>query len=188
MPTRRAGTVALPSGACFVQPSQAKIGVIILWMRRAGFAAASGLITCSLLGVLCSLSSAYGASAGHQTGLGSAATSVYTEHDVLGAFAKVGDRLADTGFSTAYVSPVSVLESVKPRQGWDVTVYVYPSVSEAEVSYRENHVAWRSGGAAAVELANLVVVAARQGSAPATGSLALPALVARALALVHSSS
>jgi hypothetical protein len=156
-------------------------------MRRRRLTAACRVIACCVLSLVCSVLSASAARADRQSGLGRTVSSVYTEHAVLGAFAKVGDQLADTGFSTAYVSPVSVLESVKPRQGWNVTVYVYPSVGEAEVSFRANHVAWRSSGAAAAELGNLVVVAAPQGRESTKGSLALPTLVVRALALVHSS-
>jgi hypothetical protein len=117
-----------------------------------------------------------------------APATVYTEPEVLRAFRSAGDNLYDTGYSSSLGSPVTVLATVKPYQGWNAAVYIYPKASEAAASFRSNNPTWRTSGIAASELKNLVVIVVRPGEALARFArlLPMPQLVVKALSVVSS--
>jgi hypothetical protein len=117
-----------------------------------------------------------------------ASFAVYTEPEVLRAFRNVGDRLYDTGYSSSLGSPVTVLATVKPYQGWNAAVYIYPKVSQATASFRSNSETWRASGIVASELRNLLVIVVRPGQVLARSArpLPMPQLILRALAFVRS--
>lgn len=107
----------------------------------------------------------------------------YSAKQVKYGFAAVGDPVFDTGYS-AFASPVTILSSISPRDGWTATIYVYPSVDKAVSSFEANRAVWQRGGIAAEQRRNLVVTVShttKQGSA--RGKPAVPALVVKALAL-----
>jgi hypothetical protein len=108
---------------------------------------------------------------------------VYSAVEVRHGFAAVGDPLFDTGYSS-FASPVTVLSTVKSRDGWSATVYVYPSVAKASASFRANRAGWQASGIAAEQVGNLVVtVTGRTRSRSSGGTAVVPPLVVRALAL-----
>jgi hypothetical protein len=107
----------------------------------------------------------------------------YSAAEVRHGFAAVGDPLFDTG-SSSFASPVTVLSTVRPRDGWSATVYVYPSVAKASASFLANGAGWEASGIAAEQVRNLVVTVTRKAKSRASGGKAnLPALVVRALAV-----
>lgn len=111
----------------------------------------------------------------------------YTSKQVRSAFAAVGDPLVDLGYG-ALASPVTVLSTIRSRQGWTATVYVYPTVREAGSSFKGNLAGWRSSGIAAAQRGNLVVtVSGEQAAGSHTESApTLPEPVSRALNLIGS--
>jgi hypothetical protein len=107
----------------------------------------------------------------------------YSATQVKHGFAVVGDRVFDTGFSS-FASPVTVLSTVAPRDGWTATLYVYPSIAKATASFAANHTGWRKQGFAAEQVKNLVVtIDWTSKAARSRGGAVVPVLVARALAL-----
>ncbi len=107
----------------------------------------------------------------------------YSAKQVKHGFAAAGDPVFDTGYSS-FASPVTILSTISPRDGWTATIYVYPSVVKASASFEANHGLWRRAGIAAEQLRNLVVTVSRQTKqGPARGKPAVPALVVKALAL-----
>jgi hypothetical protein len=117
-----------------------------------------------------------------------APATVYTKAEVLRAFKSAGDTLYDTGYSSSLGSPVTVLATVRPYQGWNAAVYIYPKASEAAASFRSNNPGWRASGIAALELKNLVVIVVRPGQALARSARLspVPQLVVKALSVVRS--
>jgi hypothetical protein len=148
--------------------------------------ACAGFLFVALLGSIIFVRPGYGAR--QTTSRLRAGSIIYTEHEVLRAFASAGDALFDTGYSSAYASPVTVLATIKTHQGWSAAVYVYPSVLQAAESLRANQGQWRAGGISAVEMKNLVVTVilpARRSSGAVT-TRALPPLVVKALASISA--
>jgi hypothetical protein len=107
----------------------------------------------------------------------------YSAKDVKHGFAAVGDPVFDTGYSS-FASPVTVLSTISPRDGWTATIYLYPSVAKAVASYEANGGQWRQEGIAAEQRRNLVVTVSRGTKQASTREKpAVPALVVKALSL-----
>ena len=111
---------------------------------------------------------------------------VYTSHEVLRAFSSVGAKLYDAGYNSSLASPVVVLATVEPHQGWNAAVYVYPTAGQAAASYRAHVGQWRGSGVAATRSNNLVVTVVRETGAATRTSRpwAIPPLVRKALDIV----
>jgi hypothetical protein len=107
----------------------------------------------------------------------------YSAKHVRYGFAAVGDPVFDAGYSS-FASPVTILSTISPRDGWTATIYVYPSVSKAVSSFEANRRLWLRGGIASEQLGNLVVTVSHVGKQdPAQAKPAVPALVVKALAI-----
>jgi len=148
--------------------------------------ACAGFLLIALLGNILFVRSGYAAQ--RATTRPKAGSIIYTEHEVLRAFASAGDALFDTGYSSAYASPVTVLATIKTHQGWNAAVYIYPSELQAAESLRANQEQWRAQGISAVEMKNLVVTVILPTRAPSGGATTrpLPRLVVKALAAISA--
>lgn len=111
---------------------------------------------------------------------------VYTVNEVLRAFTKAGVGLYDTEYDFPGLGgSVAELATVRPHQGWNVAVYVYPRSSEAAASFRTDAGEWHASGMAAVELKNLVVTVVPKGRLVGRKAppFPMPQLVVKALAV-----
>jgi hypothetical protein len=107
----------------------------------------------------------------------------YHGGQVVRAFKNVGIELVDTAYGT--LQPVTALATPRPRNGWSVAVYVYPTERGARDSYVGNMKAWRASGFAVTKLNNVVVTVVPVGAklgAKKRKPLVMPALVTKALA------
>ncbi len=137
------------------------------------------------VGLVC-LTTALWAASGATAAESRTYSTVYTSQQVLRAFGSVGAKLYDAGYNSSLASPVHVLATVEPHQGWDAAVYVYPTAGQAAASYRAHAGQWRGSGVAATQSNNLVVTVVRDGGTATRTSRPwpIPPLVRKALDIV----
>src|SRR6202012_1786529 len=82
---------------------------------------------------------------------------------VLRAFKKVGAPLYNPGSGLVVGSPVTSLTTLRPVQGWNAAVYIYPNVRDAKASFNAGSKTWRAAGFAARTLRNVVVTVVPKG-------------------------
>jgi hypothetical protein len=82
---------------------------------------------------------------------------------VVRAFKQAGVPLYNPGSGLVVGSPVTSLTTLRPVQGWNAAIYIYPSVREAKASFNAGSKRWRAAGFAAQTLRNLVVTVVPKG-------------------------